>query len=76
MGDRGESFEGFTKIHKARFNVIKILRTRFKEVPEQVVEVINGINEESVLDLLFTNSITVADFEAFQKVLNSVIPGN
>ena len=55
--------------------MIKILRTRFKEVPEQVVEVINGINEESVLELLFTNSITVADFEGFQQVLNSVVSG-
>lgn len=75
MGERGESFEGFTKIHKARFNVIKILRTRFKDIPEQVVEVINGINEESVLNLLFTNSITVADFEGFQQVLNRVVDG-
>ncbi|MDJ0697660.1 hypothetical protein [Mastigocoleus sp. MO_188.B34] len=74
MGEE-ESFEGFTKIHKARFNIIKILRTRFKEIPEQVVETINGINEESVLQLLFTNSITVADFESFQQVLKSVMSG-
>ena len=74
MGER-ESFEGFTKIDKARFNIIKILRARFKEVPEQVVEAISGINEESVLELLFTNSITVADFEGFQQVLNRVVSG-
>ena len=62
-----------TKLEKARANVVKIVQTRFKQVPEEVIEAINAIDDKSVLEKLFTNSIIVADFEDFQKVLKSAI---
>ncbi|MGB3651727.1 MAG: hypothetical protein WBA41_11010 [Rivularia sp. (in: cyanobacteria)] len=62
-----------TNLEKARANVIKIVQTRFKQVPEEVVQTIAAIDDESVLEKLFTNSIIVADFEDFQKVLQSAI---
>ena len=64
------------KLEKARANVIKILQTRFKKIPNQVLQAIYAIDDKSVLEMLFTNSIIVADFEDFQKVLEEVISGN
>lgn len=61
------------KLEKARANVIKIVQTRFKQAPNRVLQVINTIEDKSVLEMLFTNSIIVADFEDFQKVLEDVI---
>jgi hypothetical protein len=51
-------------------NVIKILQTRFGVVPEPVVEVINGIDNMSMLETLFTSAITISSIEEFQQVLN------
>lgn len=61
------------KLEKARANVIKIVQTRFKQVPEEIIQAINTIDDKSVLEKLFTNSIIVADFEDFQKVLQGVV---
>jgi hypothetical protein len=61
------------KLEKARANVIKIVQTRFKQVPDEVIQAINAINDKSVLEKLFTNSIIVADLEDFQKVVKGVI---
>lgn len=51
-------------------NVIKILQTRFGVAPERVVEVINGIEDQSLLRTLFTNAITVSSTEEFQQLFN------
>jgi hypothetical protein len=53
-----------------RENVIKILQTRFGVVPEPVVQVINGIENMSMLETLFTSAITIGSIEEFQMVLN------
>ncbi|MBD2774566.1 transposase [Iningainema tapete] len=57
-------------IETNRANVIKILQTRFGQVPESVVEVINGIEEQSMLEALFTNAITTGSIEEWKQVLN------
>ncbi|NMG06276.1 transposase [Brasilonema sp. UFV-L1] len=56
-----------------REHVIKILQTRFGVVPEPVVESINGIENLSVLKMLFTTAITIGSIEEFQQVLNERI---
>ncbi|NJM72881.1 MAG: transposase [Scytonema sp. RU_4_4] len=56
-----------------REHVIKVLQTRFGVVPEQVVESINGIENLSVLQTLFTSAITIGSIEEFQQVLNERI---
>jgi len=61
------------KLEKIRANIIKIVQTRFKKVPDEVIQSLNAINDELVLEKLFTNSIIVADFEDFQKRLKAVI---
>ncbi|MGB6295949.1 MAG: hypothetical protein WBF90_07155 [Rivularia sp. (in: cyanobacteria)] len=71
------NLEGLSKqqnnLEKARANVIKIVQTRFKNVPEVAIEAIKVIDDESVLKKLFTNSIIVADFEDFHKRLKELI---
>lgn len=61
------------KLEKARANVIKIVQTRFKQVPDEVIQAIEAIDDESLLEKLFTNSIIVADLEDFQKVVKGVV---
>jgi hypothetical protein len=39
-------------------------------VPDPVVEVINGIENMSMLETLFTSAITIGSIEEFQQVLN------
>ena len=56
-------------------NVIKILQTRFGVTPSSVVEVINGIGDQSLLQTLFTNAITVGSIEEFQQLLNESTSG-
>ncbi|MDF5715651.1 MAG: transposase, partial [Rhizonema sp. NSF051] len=57
-------------IEKARENIILGLQTRFGEVPESVVEVINGIQDQSLLQTLLINAITTSSLEEFQIFLN------
>ncbi len=57
-------------LQKAREDVIKILQTRFGVAPSSLVEVINGIGDQSLLETLFTNAITVGSVEEFQQLLN------
>ena len=64
------------KLEKTRANVIKIVQKRFKQVPDEVIQAVNAINDESLLEKLFTNSIIVADLEDFQKVVQGVVSKN
>ena len=71
-------FEGLSnsaqqKLEKVRANVIKILQTRFKAIPEQVIQDVNSIDDISLLEKLFNNSIIVADFEDFQQNLEKAM---
>ena len=60
-------------LEKVRANVSKILQTRFKDVPEQVIQDVNSIDDISLLEKLFNNSIIVADFEDFQQNLEKAM---
>ncbi len=60
-------------LEKVRANVIKILQTRFKDLPEQVIQDVNSIDDISLLEKLFNNSIIVADFEDFQQNLEKAM---
>ena len=75
--NKSTNLEGLSKqkqkLEKSRANVIKIIQTRFKQVPDQVIQAINAIDDASLLEKLFTNSIIVADFEDFQKRLEQVM---
>ncbi|MEO1428721.1 MAG: hypothetical protein AAFV71_06555 [Cyanobacteria bacterium J06633_8] len=64
-----------TEVEKVRINIVKIIEARFEEVPQEVIQAINAIDDKPVLEKLFTSSIIVADFEDFQKRLQAIVSG-
>jgi len=63
------SIERLAKEEMMKENVIKILQTRFGGAPSSVVEIIDGIGDQSFLETLFTNAITIGSIEEFQQLL-------
>jgi len=59
-------------VQNAKENVIEILEIRFSEVPTEIVESINGIDDASVLKTLHRGAITIASIPEFQQILNEV----
>jgi hypothetical protein len=59
-------------LQQGREDVIEILQIRFGEVPSSIVEVINGIDDSSVLKTLFRRAIAIASVEEFQQFLEQV----
>ena len=62
-------------VQNARESVIAVLETRFGEVPNSIVEVINRIEELSVLKMLHKRAITISSTADFQQVLDSLTCG-
>ena len=48
------------------------MEIRFSEVPREIVESINGIDDASVLKTLHRGAITIASIQDFQQILNEV----
>lgn len=59
-------------ILNARENVIANLETRFGVVPSSIVDVINRIDDPSVLKTLLRRAIAIGSVEEFQQVLNEI----
>jgi hypothetical protein len=62
-------------VENARESVIAILETRFGEVPSSIVEVINIIEEPSVLKTLLKSAIAIPSTAEFQEVLDNLASG-
>ncbi|MBC6419779.1 MAG: transposase [Prochloron sp. SP5CPC1] len=60
-------------IEKGREDTLEILSTRFGSVPNSMIEVINGIEEQSVLNTLFKRAITIGNLGEFQQLLEQTI---
>lgn len=60
-------------LRKGREDVIEILEIRFGEVPSSIVEVINGINQTSVLKTLLRRAISIESISEFQQFLEQVL---
>ena len=52
-----------------RENVIEILQMRFQEVPPELNEALNKINDVSILKQLHRQAITVSSISEFQKLI-------
>jgi hypothetical protein len=52
-----------------------VLETRFGEVPSSIVEVINRIEEPSVLKMLHKSAIAIPSTAEFQQVLDNLASG-
>ena len=59
-------------LQNAKENTLEVLEIRFSEVPREIVEVINGIEDESVLKTLFRRAIAISSLAEFQQLLNEV----
>ncbi|MDZ8029738.1 transposase [Nostoc sp. DedSLP04] len=62
-------------VETARESIITVLETRFGEVPSSIIEVINGIEEPSVLKMLHKSAIAIPTTAEFQQVLDSLTSG-
>ena len=69
--ERGEQRgEQRGKLLNAREWVIKVLETRFEEVPEEIKEAINQLEDISHLEQLLKQAITIASVADFQQLLD------
>ncbi|MEH2293679.1 MAG: hypothetical protein V7K31_11365 [Nostoc sp.] len=59
-------------VENARESIITVLETRFGEVPNSIVEVINGIEKPSVLKMLHKSAIAIPSTAEFQQVLDII----
>jgi 16S rRNA C967 or C1407 C5-methylase (RsmB/RsmF family) len=62
-------------LRNQRQNTLEILEVRFGEVPPEVVEAVNGIEDLPTLTQLFREAIAIGSVAQFQELLNSVIEG-
>ncbi len=68
IGERGT-------VQNQRENTLAVLEVRFGEVPPDVVEAVNGIEDLPTLTQLFREAIAIGSVAQFQELLNSVIEG-
>jgi hypothetical protein len=52
-------------------HIILALQSRFREIPNSLIEIINQIEDVSLLESLFVPSITVNSLEEFQQLVNN-----
>ncbi|MEH1894302.1 MAG: transposase [Nostoc sp.] len=62
-------------VENARESIITVLETRFGEVPSSIVEVINRIEEPSVLKMLHKSAIAIPSTAEFQQLLDHLTSG-
>ena len=55
-----------------REDAIKVLKLRFRAIPDSIVEYINSIEDETVLESLHERAVTTVGLEEFQQLLNTV----
>lgn len=60
-------------LQKGREDVIDVLTIRFSDVPPDLAQMINQIQDASVLTTLHRQAITIDSFNEFQQFLNQLI---
>jgi hypothetical protein len=58
------------KVETARESVIEVLEVRFEQIPNSILEAINGINDVSVLKTLLRSAIAIPSVDAFTQLLD------
>lgn len=56
-------------LQTARENVLEVLEVRFEVMPPEVIEVVNQIEDTSILKQLFRQAIAIPSIEEFQQLL-------
>ncbi|MCT7968488.1 hypothetical protein NG799_19445 [Laspinema sp. D1] len=62
-------------LRNQRENTLEVLQVRFGEVPPEVVEAVNGIEDLPTLTQLFREAIAIGSVAQFQELLNEVREG-
>ncbi|WP_071884363.1 hypothetical protein [Oscillatoria acuminata] len=62
-------------VQNQRENTLAVLEVRFGDVPPEVVEAVNGIEDIPTLKQLHRQAIAIGSVAQFQELLNSVIEG-
>ncbi len=62
-------------LQNARESIIAVLETRFGEVPSSIAEVVNKINDPSILKTLLKSAIAIPSTPEFQQVLDNLASG-
>ena len=60
------------KVESARENIIIVLEVRFGEIPLNICESVNLINDLCVLRKLHRNAILISSVEAFAELINEI----
>jgi hypothetical protein len=60
------------KVESARENIIIVLEVRFGEIPLNICESVNLINDLSVLKKLHRNAILISSVEDFAELINEI----
>jgi hypothetical protein len=55
-------------------NIIKLVQVRFGDIPENLMDSINQIDETSFLEQIFVSAISVNSLEEFAQIVNSNLP--
>jgi predicted transposase YdaD len=63
-------------IKNCQENIIKILSSRFANLPQKMIHTIKGIDNMSILENLLLPSINVNSVEEFQQLIDSYLPQN
>ncbi|HEY9612932.1 hypothetical protein [Allocoleopsis sp.] len=61
------------KLETLRENAITILEVRFREVPPELIDVINTLKDVAVLKQLHRQAITILSIQEFQQVLEQIL---
>ena len=56
-----------------REDALKVLKLRFRAIPDSIVDGINSIEDETVLESLHEQAVTTVGLEEFQQVLNTIV---
>jgi hypothetical protein len=54
--------------------LIKLVQVRFGDIPENLMDSINQIDETSFLEQIFVSAISVNSLEEFAQIVNSNLP--
>ncbi|MFN6540714.1 MAG: hypothetical protein RM021_030840 [Nostoc sp. EkiNYC01] len=58
------------RVETARESIIEVLEVRFGEIPNTIIEKINGINDVSMLRILLRQAIAIPSLDAFSALID------
>ncbi|WP_179048557.1 hypothetical protein [Nostoc sp. TCL26-01] len=60
------------RVETARESIIEVLEVRFREIPNPILEKINGINDVSLLRVLLRQAIAIPSLDAFSALIDEI----